>query len=186
VNSMIEDTIEFAIVDDEIMVVRVKGRGCNLNSVNLGKFVQDIRQQYPNIHIIFDLEKCSYVDSTFMGTMLMLNRGLKNSNSSSLMVLNVQNQVYQTLYKTGLHHILDIRNNKDFPLLEKADFKKMENSAPISRIEQIVNSLEAHVTLMNLGSENELRFQSVVKYLEDSLEREKKRISENTPPSSKS
>lgn len=183
---MSEGLIEFALVGDDIMIVRVKGRGCMSNSAELYKSAQKIREQHPNVHIIFDLENCTTVDSSFMGTMVALSQEQKKTDSQYVTVLNLQKRVREVLENTGFNNILDIRKKEDIPSLENADFKKMDNSEPISKIDQIVNVLEAHKTLINLDSENELRFQSVVKYLEDSLEREKKGASGKTPPSNNS
>ena len=177
---MTEYTIEFAFAGDDIMIVRLNGRGCMQNSLDLQKLANKLRKQNPNFHIIFDLENCISVDSSFMGTMVGLSTEQKKTGSQYVTVVNLQDHVRNLLVNIGFDKILDIREKADIPSVESADFKQIEKTDSPSKIEQIVHTIAAHKALINLDTQNEIRFQSVVKYLEDSLDREKKKNDDKT------
>jgi hypothetical protein len=98
-----------------------------------------------------------------------------------LTVVNAQKHTRQLLVNLGLSYILDMREMAESMPVREEDFQKAEGEQA-SRFEQIVHMIKAHNQLIDLDTQNEIRFQSVIKYLQDSLEREKKK-KEDTPDS---
>ncbi len=55
-------------------VVRVQGRGTSTHSPALASFVRGCFEQDPNACVVVDLLACDYLDSTFLGCLLNLQR----------------------------------------------------------------------------------------------------------------
>jgi len=176
---MNESIIEFAFAHPDAVVIKVHGRGTFQNSMDLQSLTETLRKKNPDMRFIIDLEHCITLDSTFMGTLAGISIEQNKAGMGYLTVVNAQQHTHQLLVNLGLSYILDMREmTKSIPVREE-DFKRAEGEQA-SRFEQIVHMIKAHNQLIDLDTQNEIRFQSVIKYLQDSLEREKKK-KEDTP-----
>jgi len=178
---MNESIIEFAFAHPDVAVIKVHGRGSFLNSMDLQSLTDTLRKKNPNIRFIIDLEHCITLDSTFMGTLAGISIEQNKAGMCYLTVVNAQKHTRQLLVNLGLSYILDMREMAESMPVREEDFQKAEGEQA-SRFEQIVHMIKAHNQLIDLDTQNEIRFQSVIKYLQDSLEREKKK-KEDTPDS---
>lgn len=162
--------------DGAIALVRVVGRGSHLNAASFKKFA-DVIQDAGGAHkFVLDLDPCETLDSTFLGVLAAVALRQKAGGDGSLIVLNVNSHVQRILKTMGLIHVLDVRENStsDCPDMSGADqaLRPVEEEA-MSRVDQICLRLQAHKDLAELDPENKGRFESVITYLEHSLEREK-------------
>ena len=162
-----------AVLDGgQIAVVRVVGRGNFLNSMPLKGFADHLHKENKPFEFVLDLHECETLDSTFMGTIASLSQMQTRSGRRKLVVLNANEHVKRLLKTLGLNALLDLRegSGSDAERLRAAEgsFKAAE-SGEVDRLGQIVHTLEAHKTLVKIDEENEVRFQSVIHYLEQSL-----------------
>ena len=172
---MNESVIEFARPDAEVVVIRISGRGSFLNSIEIQNLCDSLREKNHNIRIIIDLEKCETMDSTFMGTLAGLSVEQNKGGEGYLTVVNTNDHTNRLLRNLGLSYILDMRDQDAIPQISENHFQKAEEDSSPSRFEQVIHMIKAHKQLINLDDQNEIRFQSVLKYLEVSLAREKKK-----------
>ncbi|MEQ8822141.1 MAG: STAS domain-containing protein [Sumerlaeia bacterium] len=167
-----EQDIHCAVLsDDDIAVVRVHGRGSFQNSVFLERFAKHLQEQGRPAEFIVDLGECETLDSTFMGMLASVSQTQKRAGRHQLVVVNVNDHVRRLLKTLGLTYLLEIHESETTratDALAKADLKPAEQE-DISRLDQILHTLEAHKTLVELDGENEVRFQSVIHYLERSV-----------------
>jgi anti-sigma B factor antagonist len=181
-----EDTISFAELGDGVIVVRVWGRGSFLNSMELKELADRIAATHGpgNYHFIVDLGDCSTMDSTFMGTLASIGLRQRREGSDQLTVVNANEQSFRLLQTLGLAHFICVRKN-DCAAADHAANTPDENFQPAdrqsaSRTDRIIHMIEAHEKLVDADSDNAVRFESVLKYLRDSLEREKNSAKEES------
>lgn len=160
----------------EIALVRIVGRGSHMNVAGFKAFSEKI-QGMSGVHkFVLDLDPCETMDSTFLGVLASVALRQKSSGCGSLIVLNANTHVQRILKTMGLIHVLDLRQTngvacKDFVDSEGA--LRPAESPEMSRLDQICVRLQAHRDLADLDPENRVRFESVISFLEHSLEREK-------------
>lgn len=179
-----EDTISFAEVDEGVVVVRVWGRGSFLNSMELKELADRVADTHGpgNYHFVIDLGECSTMDSTFMGTLASVGLRQRREGSDELCIVNTNEQSFRLLQTLGLAHFISVRKNDACGTgrASEGDFLQTDRQAP-SRTDRIVHMIEAHEKLVDANSDNAVRFESVLKYLRESLEREKNNAAKDDP-----
>ncbi len=175
----IDKSILCAVLDNQrVAIVRVVGRGTFVNSVPLKRFADHLAGHEKPETFIMDLENCETMDSTFMGVLASISIAQERAKRHRVVVANPNEHVVKLLKTLGLMRLLDVHEpdkKKDRELISKAENDlKPADSETITHVEQINHTLKAHKTLVPLDEENQARFQSVIHYLEKSLEEEGK------------
>lgn len=163
------DPIQYACLADAIVVIRVNGKGTHLSSPSLCYVFDTTRTMTPPPRYIIDLENCTTMDSTFMGTLASIGLFQRQATGSSVIVVNLQDHVRHLLNTLGLKYILDMR--KDHVEVAGEDKLAAAPNPQLSRMQRILMMLEAHERLVDVDSENEVKFEGVLKSLRDSLGR---------------
>lgn len=162
------DPIQYACCADGIVVIRVNGKGTHLVSPSLAYVFECTRAMTPPPRYVVDLDNCTTMDSTFMGMLASIGLFQRQTTGSSVVVVNIQDHVRHLLNTLGLKYILDMRKDR----VEVAEGREL-SAAPqpqMSRMQRILMMLEAHERLVDIDSENEIKFEGVLKSLRDSLE----------------
>ena len=116
--------------------------------------------------VTLDLAACPSVDSTFIGVLLYLVKGVRTaaSDEGSVCLLNIGDQVRRQIDTLG---VLDRFR------LATADAAGVQfetvNVPTADRARTTQVCLEAHRNLIEACSSNEARFQDVIKFLEEDL-----------------
>lgn len=170
------DPILYARLPDGIVIIRVIGKGTHQQTSNLLHVFQITRDQTPPPSYIIDLDQCTTMDSTFMGTLASIGLHQRRELGTSVVVTNIKEHVRYLLNTLGLHYILDLRPDKGkvTDRVGDDDFTAAE-PPPMSHVDRIVMMIEAHERLIDVDGENEIKFESVLKSLRDSLAREQQR-----------
>lgn len=172
------DSLRFAEVGQGIIVLQIHGAGSFANSIAFKKLADRFADQYGagNYFFIVDLEKCRTMDSTFLGALASIALRQWKECKRQLIIINASSHTRKLLVTLGVSHFVEIREAKpENPeyVAPDAAFQEQKVEA-VSKLEQIVHMIETHQKLCEIDSENEARFQSVLKYLNESLEKEKK------------
>jgi anti-sigma B factor antagonist len=175
--SATEDSISFCALQGGVYVIRVLGRGSFANSVELKNLADQIadRAGPEGYRFIVDLRECATMDSTFMGVLASIGLRQKRDNNDELMtVVNANQQAFRLLQTLGLSHFMNVRAGSTESTVETpaADFQ-VAGKEDVSKLDRIIHMIEAHENLCDIDSGNAARFESVLKYLRESLEREK-------------
>lgn len=168
-----ESDLRCAVLDDGmIAVVRVIGRGSFLNSIPFKRFADHLQTKGRPGQFLVDLAQCETMDSTFMGVLASVSIGQTKGGREKLLVANANDHVRRLLKTLGLTHLLCIHDcDRANQAIQRAEGSMQSpDSGEVSRIDQILLTLEAHKTLVRIDDNNELRFQSVIHYLEKSLQ----------------
>mgnify|MGYP000867570476 CR=1 FL=1 len=162
------------IVGDDVAVVRVVGRGTFLNSVALAQFADHLQSREGDTHkFVVDLTDCPTMDSTFMGTLAKITIRQTQRNNGKLIVCNANEHNRRLLKTLGLSHVMDLRQKAPDEIKGEELKLHAADTHPVTRLERILHMIEAHEKLVDLETENEVRFSNVLKYLRQSLEEEK-------------
>ncbi len=170
------DSICFAALPDDIVVVRISGRGTFHNSMELRRLADAIVRQKvaPAPQFIVDLENCITMDSTFMGVLASIGLRQLKQVGKQLVVANANQQNVRLLTTLGLTQFITVRQCQEDALRISDDEFQCMIREDVSRTDRIVHMIEAHRDLCQADPSNNLRFESVLKYLNDSLENEPK------------
>ncbi|OPZ19364.1 MAG: STAS domain protein [candidate division BRC1 bacterium ADurb.BinA364] len=170
-----DESIFFASVSPEIMVLRIHGRGSHLNSPALQQVVERRLAEYPNTRFVIDMANCSTMDSTFMGALAGITLRQSRAGQGKATIVNLNPQARRLLDILGLTHVLDVREAIAGETPPDEQFEA--SPAPQwSKLERTVHMIQSHETLVHLDDENEVKFEGVLHFLRESLEREKSRL----------
>ncbi|MCX7019080.1 MAG: STAS domain-containing protein [bacterium] len=171
-----DDTISFAELSGGIAVIRVSGRGSFANSVEMKSLADNLAAKIGpgHYHFLLDLSHCETMDSTFMGMVASIGLRHIRDNSEPLVIVNANDQTARLLSTLGLSHFINVRmaGHADTPPFESSMFQVADRK-DVSKAERIIHMIEAHQQLCDIDSENVVRFEGVLKYLQESLEHEK-------------
>lgn len=158
-------------VNGQTVWVRVAGKGNFLNSGNFKDFSREmVNRGYREF--VVDLEQCSMMDSTFMGTMAGVALRLRELGHGHLHVVHCGPRSRELLTGLGLDQIFDIHANGSTAPACRALGDESNATAPVHKHEQAQQMLDAHEALCEAAPQNLSRFKDVLEYLKQDLHQE--------------
>ncbi len=175
VNPRSESPVEYADLNDGFVVIRVQGRGTHLHAPCLDYILRRYKAGQSSPRFIFDLGHCTMMDSTFMGVLASMGIHQWKSSQSRLVVTNIRDHVRELLDTLGLKHIVEMRGADMTNDDRSTDITFFEpvTTPDLSRRDRILMMLEAHQKLIDIDSKNEVKFENVIKQLQDGLKDER-------------
>ena len=113
--------------------------------------------------IAVDLEKCTGMDSTFMGILAMLALRAKKQNTT-LEIYNANDENIALLHGLGLQKLFIEKTGN----IATGDAEKLNNDEN-EKIDVIKAVVDAHETLMDVDDENVKKFEKVVDFAKKDL-----------------
>ena len=117
-----------------------------------------------------DLNSCSVMDSTFMGTLAGIALRLREFGNGGLVVRNANQRNADLLENLGLNNLFEIESKgssaKSENHLEAAPLEPRDST---DRSDQAACMIEAHEALVDADPENLARFKDVLEYLKQDL-----------------
>lgn len=155
-------------------LVKVVGRGtmefCSqLFELLSGKIDTSPQPGLGNIY--FELSEANYLDSSFIGVIVSIEKKVKKAFGNEVIVINPTDKVKEILSTMGLLELLPIQDNstlKNITVNEEIQKKLQKDYKDIELL------LKSHQNLMELNTENKKRFGLVEEMLKKELERNKK------------
>lgn len=153
---------------DELAFIQVCGRGSFQNAGGVKSFYQELLQQGVSRFVV-DLNECTYLDSTFLGTLTGLGMRLKDKSAGKgkLHIVNVNSRNVELLRNLGLDRLFNI-DVKPREFVKPPELKEVEPE-PVNKTESAEQMLEAHENLMSWDPRNVPKFKDVVTYLKEDL-----------------
>lgn len=155
---------------EELAFVQVCGRGSFQNAGAVKSFYQELLQKGVTRFVV-DLNECTYLDSTFLGTLTGLGMRLKEKSEGKgrLHIINVNSRNIELLRNLGLDRLFNI-DVKPRDLAQSIDLNLKEvRPEKVDRTESAEQMLEAHQNLMDWDPRNVPKFKDVVTYLKEDL-----------------
>ncbi|MGB1260840.1 MAG: STAS domain-containing protein [Akkermansiaceae bacterium] len=173
-----ENTIT-ALHRSEFSWIRCEGKGSFLNSPQLKDWAEaDLATGTTTL--VVDLEQCTGMDSTFMGTLAGLAMRLMKLPNGKLQIAGAGEKNRSSLEGLGLDVLMEI-DPDSCAWKEKIDQIREELkpcSSSSAKEDQASHVLEAHKKLCTADQRNNAKFSTVLDYLEAEVEAKKVK----TPP----
>lgn len=151
--------------------IRCEGKGSFLNSLAVKEF-GDARIRAGVVRLVVDLEECTGMDSTFMGTLAGMAARI-TEYGGKLQVTGASEKSCHSLEDLGLDFLMEINpQDEEWSGLEGKvrDLLKLKVAGiKAGTVMHTVHVLEAHEILSRANESNEKKFSGVVKMLGDEL-----------------
>jgi anti-sigma B factor antagonist len=156
-------------VTNRAVHVKVEGKGSFQNSPALKEFSREmLARGFRNF--VVDLNRCSVMDSTFMGTLAGIALRLREFGNGRLLVRNANERNSDLLKNLGLNNLFEIEPVIPVGQVENnVDASPLESTRPTGRSDQAACMIDAHEALVDADPENLARFKDVLEYLKQDL-----------------
>ena len=144
--------------------VRVVGKGSFQNAHQLKSFYLDIIPKGTD-EFDLDLKECTYLDSTFLGTLAMLGSTLRK-NGGRLHIVNANSRNLELMQNLGLDRLFTIILE---PVSIDVGMLETKKDPALNKTETGQQMLEAHEKLIEINPQNLCKFKDVVAYLKEDL-----------------
>lgn len=188
INLFLPTEVQFTIVStdssilfgrfDTFLWIRCQGRGTFVNSPVIKQIAEPYIEEGGHT-VVIDLEACTGIDSTFMGTLAGLARRLMPIGGS-VQIATPTDRARAALESLGLDALLDIEPPSTDWRGKTEEIRKNLNGSEDSAkrlqgIEQARHVLDSHLTLSELSEDNANKFKGVTETLKDEIERQNDR-----------
>ncbi len=163
-----EDRFLYSELEDTIFIM-IEGNATMKNSKTLSDLLKQIFDGEKK-NLVFEMSKCNYLDSTFLGLIAKCALEIKKKWNSTLYIMNASNMVMNGLKQTGIDKFIERLEDENLDIeateIAKSDFSE--------RKDKTLYILEMHKTLIDLNDKNKETFKNVVDMIEKDLEKQKK------------
>ena len=149
---------------DEILFLRIRGKGTFLECQRVRKYIERVLDRGPH-RVVVDTGDCGYMDSSFLGTLTGIAIRLRKQNGTRLEITNMCPKVRDTIFTIGLNHIfkvIDISETSGIPT------RKLTGEV-MDELELARDMLKAHENLGEISEENVDRFRCVTEVLKKEI-----------------
>ncbi|MGA0369187.1 MAG: STAS domain-containing protein [Kiritimatiellia bacterium] len=154
-------------VDRAYALARVFGRGSFKVSRSLKDFAAKVMDA-GNPVLVLDLQNCVGMDSTFMGVLAGISQRQQKENGRKVMLCGVSDKLVNLMRTLGLTQLVEIQ--EEVPETETSEFAELQRNGE-TPLDSAHTMLEAHEKLVEIEEENRIRFQDVLEYLREDIQR---------------
>jgi len=149
------------------VVVKINGKANYLNCNSFREFIEMIIANGDR-HIFIDFESCKGMDSTFLGILAGTAIKLRKlTPAGELVIGNLGERNYELICNLGLQNLLTVSKGKTEPA---ENFAALQNQ----EVSDAKNILKAHENLTEANKENVAKFQDVIAFLRNQVEKQEK------------
>lgn len=157
--------------------IRCEGKGSFMTSPAMKSFA-DERIAAGEHQIVMDLQNCTGMDSTFMGTLAGIASRLSAQGAGGLQVADADNRNRRSLEDLGLDFLMEI-DPPNAPWRQQMDTirARLQPPHPMGKLappQRTRHVLEAHQELADLNEANANEFSDVLEHLEKELKEKEK------------
>ena len=119
-----EDRFLYSELEDTIFIM-IEGNATMKNSKTLSDLLKQIFDGEKK-NLVFEMSKCNYLDSTFLGLIAKCALEIKKKWSSTLYIMYASNMVMNGLKQTGIDKFIEKLEDENLDIeateIEKSDF----------------------------------------------------------------
>lgn len=159
----------------ERVVVCIVGRGSFNMAAPLKTFLADCIEKDPAVHLLFDMQACETMDSTFMGVVAGVSLKIRRQGAGEVTIVNLNPKTYALLNTLGVCRLLAAFEADSTPAdlaqiaEQTTDFIDLAGPRA-DRLTNVETMLNAHRDLVRADPENRERFNDVIDYLSKDVE----------------
>lgn len=156
---------------DDPVVVKILGKASFLNSAPVKELFDQLVLQEKERFVI-DFEKCTGMDSTFLGILAGLGIKLMNRDPRGSVVLcRLGERNLELIENLGLHRLLIVdKGEAEAGLTAEGDMEAVGGGGKLSEVENARLVLQAHENLVEIDASNRTKFQDVIAFLKNQAE----------------
>ncbi|MCC5850644.1 MAG: STAS domain-containing protein [Verrucomicrobia bacterium] len=168
-----KDHIQVA-VRNGVGFARVIGRGSFKVSASVKEYGTALLNSGVK-RLVIDLQDCVGMDSTFMGVTAGLCNRFHREGNAKVEMVNCSEKIKRLMTTLGLDRLVDVvsGDSAEGTVPENGELEELEAKAE-SPLESAETMLEAHENLVKVHSDNEMRFQDVLDYLREDIQRQRR------------
>ncbi|QMU99620.1 STAS domain-containing protein [Borrelia sp. A-FGy1] len=156
----------FYLSRDIYIFIKLINRFTALHAISFKTFIKDIFKNGTKICLVYlDLSEIQYLDSTFMGTLVYVNKK-SNEYKKIFKIINPSKEALENLRSLGLEKILKIEKREEI-------YKKNEMKEYLCYNEQknkiFKSILKSHILLSNINKDNKKEFCSLIQRLKQEI-----------------
>lgn len=150
------------------VVVQIHGKANYLNCNSFREFIAEmVSASKP--HIVLDFENCKGMDSTFLGILAGTAMEMRRQSPPGVLIIcKLGERNHELVCNLGLQNLLtigeDLPDNSD----AAAEFSALKNI----EVSAAKNVLNAHENLVKADTENAAKFQDVIAFLRNQVEKQ--------------
>jgi len=153
-----------AMLEGDVVAIKVVGKGTHLNSHLLKQFFQQVFDQ--NIHRIqIDVGECSYMDSTFLGTLTGMALRTREKNLPPIQLVNMHQRIKDMLTSLGVDSFFEAAGYSD----QKTAAMEQLTGDPPDIEQKTEEMITAHQALIKANANNAAKFQDVITLMQKKL-----------------
>lgn len=157
-------------IQDDVILIRAVGEMRAATCYTLRRFLFPYIENVTNaVSILFDLENCYYMDSTFIGFIITIERKFSRISPVHVEIVNPSDKITNTLKVFSCLDKVEIIYGKEIPPIATFVLDK-KYDASLDQIEMI---FEAHKELSKLSEENRKEFEHLLSELKKILPNKK-------------
>lgn len=158
-------------VDDNTALAKITGRGSFKVSAPVKDFCATLPAAGVN-RLIIDLEDCIGMDSTFMGVIAGVCNRFRKEVDGRVVMTHVSDKIKRLMSTLGLDRLVELSDDPEVAALPAARMDELvsKDQTPLESAETM---LEAHENLVEAHQENLPRFQDVLDYLREDIQRQR-------------
>ncbi len=159
----------------KVVWIKVLGKGSFENASRLKTLAFELINRGSREFVI-DLEECSSMDSTFMGTLTGIAQRLFQLGQGGIHVIHLNPHTRELLSNLGLDQLFDVQ--EDLSIYKDPENMEAESAAAsagqespeaLDRRAQAKLMYEAHLALSDISAENAAKFKDVLDFLRQDL-----------------
>lgn len=151
--------------------VRVEGKGTHANSQPLREFLLGMLEQgCRTFHL--DLQNCTYMDSTFLGTIVGVCLQVKGKEGSRFIVANASQRNRELFQTLGVAQFFEFASMAAPAAPAPQQLETLPHGQDTKQ-QRAETMLEAHETLTRVDAANVPRFKDCIEFLKEDLARMK-------------
>ena len=156
---------------DDPVIVKISGKASFLNSSPVKDFFDQLVQQGKSRFVI-DFQKCTGMDSTFLGILAGLGiKMMKSDPRGSVVLCRLGSRNLELIQNLGLHRLLTVdTGDQEVQLPAEGDLEAMDKSPRLTEAQNARMVLEAHENLVEIDDSNKTKFQDVIAFLKSQVE----------------
>ena len=153
-----------AMLEGDVVAIKVVGKGTHLNSHLLKQFFQQVFDQH--IHRIqIDVGECSYMDSTFLGTLTGMALRTREKNLPPIQLVNLHQRIKDMLVNLGVDSYFEPGGFQE----QTANTMRNISGEPPDIEEKTQEMISAHEALIRANANNAAKFQDVITLMQKKL-----------------
>jgi anti-sigma B factor antagonist len=158
---------------EDPVIVKINGKASFLNASPVKDLFDQLVLQ-GKTRFVLDFQKCSGMDSTFLGILAGLGiKLMKLEPKGSVVLCRLGSRNRELILNLGLHRMLTIDDGEEAANVDRPgsmEAVKVEGGSRLSEVENARLVLQAHENLLEIDESNKTKFQDVIAFLKNQVD----------------